>query len=479
MALMTRGVRPMLFGISLVGVLGLWGILWSTSLPQATAADPEPGSAVAAAAVAPLSAGQSLREVVAQDEDVAPAVAAPRGYDEVYVDIIASLLHGAGLAQRQQVDDGSIAEASKRSGDLFGEMCTRVEDAGPRTLQKMLGFASDWKNPELRRDLYACQVILELRLRVMSDMQGKEKVRQELVGSMLDAMLVTEDVAMVMFDLLRRRPYVEPLHEPSLVALVDAATGSLAYLRPMANELLMDLWLRMDDRNADLLALCDGHAGAASQRAALARLVCSDRYREFAMDRIKASADIVCMNEAAMLAARRLDAQTAISIVQTLKSTPAAELQPISAYNVLADRFPDELGESYQDALARGVMPAHRENAMQSLAFLPDGKWLDFAKRAFDSDDSKRVRGVCLLALAQLPSEEFARYFDVLVADTTFLLSPQGPSYLAAAIGNHAPRCQDPNFLDRASNTLLSILPSGARQARQSIEDLRRQYIPH
>ncbi|MBL9079945.1 MAG: hypothetical protein JNL08_20795 [Planctomycetes bacterium] len=477
MALATRGLSTIAIATALVGVLGLWALLGSTDHPLPGAAVPtDPAPAVPVAA--PLRELPTERATVAAAVEPATTTASVRSYDVVYADLLATMHRGASLARQTPIDDGAFGTVQQRTNDLFAEMCTQVVDSGPRTVQKLLGFVNDWENRFVRQDLYCCQVILELRLKVLTDLPDGVAQRRELVAAMLDGMLVAEGLAEMVFRLLQHRSYVEPVHEPSLTALLGAATGELAHLKPMVMDLLLDLWLRMDDRNADLLALCEGQQGSETQRAALARLLCTTKYREFALDRIKASKDYVCMTDAAMLAARMLDGPTAIAIVQALKSTPEAELQPVGAYSVLAERFPEQLEASYEEALARGVMPAHRENALQALAFLPEGRGIDLARRAFESDGHARVRGVSLLALARLPTAEFASLFDIAVADAEFVGSTFGPDYLSGALRNHAPRCTDPNFLDRATNTLLAILPSGKVQVRGAIEALRGQYVP-
>ena len=83
-----------------------------------------------------------------------------------------------------------------------------------------------------------------------------------------------------------------------------------------------------------------------------------------------------------------------------------------------------------------------------------------------------------LLALARLPTNDFARHFDRALADASFTSGSFGPVYLANALRNHAPRCSDVNFLDRATSTLLALLPADMAQARSHVEAIRRQHVP-
>jgi hypothetical protein len=462
----------MLLGMVIAGTLGLWGLLRPDVAPGPSGSGP----LVAQPATPQAAATESERVEREPLEPAGPEEAAtpPRTFDAVYADILAVMLH----TSSNRDEAAGNEDLRQQVGDLFAEMCTTIADAGPRSLQKVLGCAGDWSGPNHQVDINACRLILELRLKVMADAPDLVSSRRELVTSMIESMLVSRDVAQLVYDILRRRPYVEAVHESSLTALLGAASGELAFLHPMVLEMLLDLWLRMDDRNVDLLALVEGHGGVEAQRQALARLLLTDRYRDFALDRIKSMRDIRCMDDAALHAARHLDGPTAIKVVESLKATPEAELHPLGAYSILAERFPDLLEQSYIEALARGVLPAHRENAMQGLAFLPGDRWLELARRGFESDGAERVRGVCLLALAKLPTPEFGKVLDVALADPAFVSSVYGPSYLSGAVRNHAPRCTDVNFLDRATGSLLALLPSGSRQAREQIEGVRRQYVP-
>lgn len=427
-------------------------------------------------AVSANDTGGSAREEASPAAPTADA-ATPRDYDAVYGDIVATML---ALRQTVQASNATAPPSASTDtlGGLFREMTTTVADCGPRTLQKIAAMAPVLLTAENAVHEHACRLILELRLQVLAAAPDPDNLRRDIVRAMLDLMLVHEDVARLVHGQLHRRKHLDATHEPQLSSMLPIAAGELRHLRPMVLDLLLDLWVDMPDRSADLMLLLDGAEGPDAKRGALARLLLIPRYRELALERIATSQDIRAMDEGALLAARNLDADEAIRIAQTLKSCREAELHPLNAYTILAERFPKELLASYQDALARGVHPAHRENAVQALAFQSGDVGASAADLAFTHDSELRCRGVGLLALARLPTNDFARHFDRALADASFTSGSFGPVYLANALRNHAPRCSDVNFLDRATSTLLALLPADMAQARSHVEAIRRQHVP-
>lgn len=435
---------------------------------------PEPVALPASSRAA--DAGTSSRDEAPPSPPTAKA-SAPRDYDEVYADIVATM---AALRQGIQAANATAPPAASPDtlGDLFREMTTTIVDCGPRTLQKLAAMAPVLMAAENAVHHEACRLILEFRLQVLAAAADPDNHRRDLARAMLDLMLVHEGVARLVYGQLHRRKHLDATHEPQLSTMLQIAAGELRHLRPMVLDLLLDLWVDMPDRSADLMLLLDGTEGPDAKRGALARLLLVPRYRELALDRIASSQDIRAMDEGALTAARNLDADEAIRVALTLKSCREAELHPLAAYTVLAERFPQQLLASYQDSLSRGLHPAHRENALQALAFQGGDVGSSAADLAFTQDTEVRCRGVGLLALARLSTAEFARHFDRAIADPSFTTGQHGPVYLVNALRNHAPRCVDVNFLDRATSTLLALLPAGMAQARSNVEALRRQHVP-
>ncbi len=464
----------------LVAALGLWQLPLSAGDPAVRPAERADSAAAAAPSgfvpmdsrlFAPNTSLTSLRMAVPP-----AAGAAARDFDAVYGDIVATML---ALRHSAQVLNGTAQPLAlpDNLGELFREMTTSVTDCGPRTLQKIAAMAPVLLAAENAVHNRACRLILEIRLQVIGAAPDLDNHRRELVRSMLDLMLVHEDVARLIYQQLHCRKQLDATHEPQLRAMLQMAAGELGHLRPMVLDLLLDLWIEVPDRSSDLMRLLDGSEGPDAKRGALARLLLVPRYRELALDRIVSSHDILAMDEGALMAARTLDADEAIRILRTLKSCREVELHPLAGYTVLAERFPMELLASYQDSLGRGLHTAHRENAVQALAFQGGDVGSSAAELAFTHDTELRCRGIGLLALARLPTNDFARHFDLALADASFTMGQYGPVYLANALRNHAPRCTDVNFLDRATSTLLAMLPIDMAQARSNVEALRRQHV--
>ncbi len=466
---------------TLAMVLIVWLFVGGEGPPKANASDLSLAASLAPAP-APSPIADSSQRVPAPVAPATPATAKPpRSFDEVYADILQTM---SGARQLPVDLDAKAREAAQQAvqtklGELFLEMATEVKESGSRAMQKLLSLGRPFEHELAVPDVHACRLILDFDLQVMTKEPERLAQRSPLVQLLLEKMSVTSDLAHLTHALLHKKGYLQREHEDLLKAMLDASVGDLAHLRPLILDLLLDLWLSTDTGNANLLTLVEGAEGAMAKQAALARLLLTEKYRELAMVKLIALRDAVAMDQASLLAARSLDASEALRILAAFKSTPQGEFHSFSGYSTLAERFPKELAQNYEKSLADGVMPAHRENAMQSLAHLPGNEWTSLAQRAFEHDPSARVKGVALLALAaKQRSADFERAFDIGLGNPEFAGSQFGQSYLANALLNHAGRSGDVNFLDRASSSLLAILPTSSVQVRADLASLRKQYLP-
>ena len=428
-------------------------------------------------------------------DEVAPR--APRSFEEVYVELVGSLMErrdGAREAARSAaaVPAGAVAPASgpmlcsagaRTAADdsrerLLAEMVTEVATPGQHAMRKLAALPGSWQDDVAVIHVFACRVIIDLSLQFTSHQADRAMERRELVATMLDYMPFSRDFTTFTHTMLRQKPWLEMVHEARLLALLDTAKGDLEFLARPVQDLLATLWCYGDVNNEDVLALLDGSRGKPLEAAALHRLLLTPSYRRMAIERLLETHDPVTMDEAAMFAAKRLPATDALFVVSALKSSPEGEGAYFAAYRGLAERHPADLAASYQQCLADGVMPAHRMNAIMSLGNVGELQ-RDTVRLAFDQDPSYRVKGVALLALAsELPTAEFAPLFDTALADPGFLGAEFGPSDLGNALRNHAlVRRGDSNFIARATTALLAVLPTGNDAVRTRLEATRREFV--
>ncbi len=383
-------------------------------------------------------------------------------FDEVYADILRAMSE-VRAKEAARAPESEREACRKDLGLLFEEMVGKVRDSGPKTVSKILSLGNRLAE-DGAMEAAACRLILDFSIQVMSKEPDLKPGRASLVSSMVESFTASVDVAKFFHGILQKRNCLEMVHEPLLKGVLDACVGDLQAVRPLAMDLLLELWATADSGSASLLALAEGAEGQVAAYAALARLLLIEKYRDYAIAKLVASRDATVMDQASLVAARTLGAKDAIHILASMKSTAEGELHSFSGYAVVAERFPDELSASYLDALAQGVMPAHRENAMQNLAHLRGEKWAELARTALAEDSNARVRGVALLGLApRLRSDAFGPLFESALADPRFLSSECGPSPSSAVgrdFGLSAAR-QPSNGADDPLESACSANPMG------------------
>ena len=181
----------------------------------------------------------------------------------------------------------------------------------------------------------------------------------------------------------------------------------------------------------------------------------SDKYRGIVMAELINRGDDRLMSEMAHIAARHLDAKSAIEVTMELKGA-SRNMHFGGAYTTLAEASPEALKDNYESCLAGGIHEGHREQSILALANYAEIDRVAIARMAFEQDPNTRVRGVSLLALAAAgPSGgDFEQTYRVAFADTE-LRSRTNVSYLVNALSNYA-RHADQNFLDSMTQELLS-----------------------
>jgi len=167
----------------------------------------------------------------------------PRGFDEIYEDLIHEFSENAYRPDLSDLKKGDYAE---RVSQLCEEMAYAVRDAGERTMFKIAAVRPPWESRELKIEERVCTLIVDINLQTLSVVEGQSNLRSSLVAQMLGYMPYSESLAQFVFGLLNEKPYLEAVHEQALLGLAEEARGDLAFLSPFVKDLLVTLWKNLD-----------------------------------------------------------------------------------------------------------------------------------------------------------------------------------------------------------------------------------------
>ncbi|MBM3595842.1 MAG: hypothetical protein FJX31_08745 [Alphaproteobacteria bacterium] len=296
-----------------------------------------------------------------------------------------------------------------------------------------------------------------------------------LVRSIVDLMPASESMAAIAAERLANRPFLRAEHETPLLTLLEGASGPLEFLRKPVIALLRTLWDNIGRGSngdaGDLLVLFEQSVDSPLFALAVERLILLDRYRAAVVSRLCQIGDSRLIDQAGRAAALRLPFADAVSTIGTMRSSLGHV--HLGAYTALAERFPSELSRHYEECLASGVRPRHREEVIAALGNYTDSSiGMPAASLAFDGDSDPRVRGVALLAMGSSAAlEVFQPRLTVAIEDARV-----SRAFVVNALCNAAPRL-DPNWLKM---TIDVVLASGGvdESLQRRLEHLKSQYLP-
>jgi hypothetical protein len=468
--------------------------IWATNFNEPAAAEAVPAEEVSAGDSGGSSAlsVRTDRRVVADraaDRTNEPRADTSRGFDALFDEFVDVM-----LAMRAADADGGPTDVTSSStptsegigpddawnvrlSRLLEGMIVGFPDAGPRALSRTWALTDAGQGPRDPFVLRAAEMVIEIDFQFRRDHSPTaESDVRNLAGALLTQFPASFRHAELAHGLLVDKPYLDPTHEPHLLEILADPELDPRRTR-MARELLVTLWTHHADspngvRITDLLAYLDG-ADESLRAAAMHRLLLHDRYRDFVLERVIATKDSVLMGQVASILAEDVDPRVALEGIAEMISTLDAPTEWL-AYGRIAERDRDLVVGDYYESLAARTRNFHRRMLVAGLAIAGE-PGTEVFETAATQDPDPRTRDTALLALGtRHDSESFERVFMSLLDRENGDRSLQA---YGAALRNHARRAE-PNALDRMTTRLLA-LPALDGVTRQTVQNLRRQYLPN
>ncbi|MEC8252694.1 MAG: hypothetical protein VX044_05735 [Planctomycetota bacterium] len=308
------------------------------------------------------------------------------------------VLSGRTAALAQQDEHEAARALDDEARDLLEDTLAVIPDAGERALSMVVDIpdAADGaaRAPGENIRLGVLQVILEnaLARRVGP---GERARADSLTQAMLDTMPIGMNLAEMGDRVLHQRPYIQAVHEPTVLDLLSLASQG-AFSREIATRLLLTLWDNLKEAgvrsSAELsrLALVTLDDSDPSQLVVACRQLLSDpRFRDLAIAWLREREDPKLAGAVAALAGRELPPNDAVVVLREL----APMLQHTRGiFLSVGARAPEVVADAYRLQLAAGTHPQVRRELVMSVGMLPGEHGRSTARLALDQDPSPEVR---------------------------------------------------------------------------------------
>ena len=387
--------------IALTFAVVIAGVLVTTSI---TAPPTAPQSAPQRSSAPPIKASPPVTAPQPSPRELASAAHAPSPKSPSFVELVRRIFElsdrTATLAQDDEIDAARALDDEAKL--LFERIMQAHPDAGERALGMVIelpaAVSGAATQPGVNTQLGVLQVILAAELARRQDaadkLGGRDRI-DSLTLAVLDAMPINRHTAEMGDRVLYRSPYLQAVHEPMVLHLVEFADED-AVSRGIATRLLSTLWDNLKASSARSsaelarLALVMLDDPNPSQIIVACRQLLSDpRYRDLALGWLLERDDAELTRSVAKLAGNELPPKAAIAVLRELSPT----LQHTrGTFLAIGARAPEVVADAYREQLAVGTHPELRRELVMGVGMLPNARGLSIARLALNQDPSVEVR---------------------------------------------------------------------------------------
>jgi len=437
--------------VALLGVAA--GLLWTWPRAAPMSTPGERGAALHEPILLPAPAAEprptppdDIERVAVQPAPPASAPPPPLDFAAAITELCAKATRASELARDDEIE--AARETDQQVRALFGRLLDTFPDAGERSLAMLLEFPDPATTPDAPPVVdHARRTVLQMVLGV--DLDRRHRLAQEvddftrsdrLVQVLLESLPTHSIAADVGTSTLAGKPYLRLTHEPAVLDLVRLA-GEGRFSREFATRLLTTLWdnlQRTGERSSDetsMLALLYLDDRDRSQAVTACRQLLADaRYRDLVYSRLRERGDRELATDVARLAAHEMEPQQALRALR--------ELHPLlehagGLYLGVGVRAPEAVADAYREHLAHDQRADVRRDLVMGLGMQPNGRGLEIAELAMQSDPDPEVRIQALFALSiHAEPARAERAFGQLLDDPAIARDPDRLAQIVVALQN-------------------------------------------
>ena len=433
---------------------------------------------------APASrAERSTTQRTLVEPTAAPSELGAASFTQIVDRLCALSRRTASLARDDEIE--AAQRLDREAHALMEDALSRFPDAGERALGMVVEVpdASDDGAREagdnIRLGVLHVMLAAEFARRQETAEKHRERSRLDaLTHAVLDVMPIGANTAEMGDRLLYRRPYLQPEHEPMVVALLRLAAEG-AFPRKIATRVLLTLWenlrtsgARSSDELSRLALVMMDDSDPSRVVTACRQLLSDARYRDLVLAWLRGRRDHLLAGEIAQLASRELPPIDAVSVIKELSSMLDHTRDTFLAVGA---RAPDVVADAYRQQLAAGTHPKLRRELVMGVGLLPGGRGAEIARLALEHDPAVEVRIQAMFAITvQGDARAAESAIERLLDDPVVASNPAHLEAVVLALQNL--EHDDVNVLARLSARLqsMALSPSG----RRSLESLVARSLP-